>query len=177
MRTVEVGEGDPFRPRAVEAETTDFVECYLRHYGRLVRALRLSGADAGTSEELAQEAFARALTKWPRISQGANPPGYVYTTGFRLLQRHLARAARWDIGDPPEPADPDSDRTGSAAIAAVTVAQALAAMPPKRRACAVMCLLVGVSTEEASAALGVAAGTVRKHLEEARRQLAPIRGA
>jgi len=159
---------------APEAVTTDFVECYMRHYGRLVRALRLSGADGGTAEDLAQEAFARAMVRWDRISGGANPPGYVYTTGFRLLHRHLARAARWDIGDPPE-AGPGSgsgaDRTGSEAAARVAVETAMAAMPPKRRACAVMCLIVGLTSDEAGEALGIAPGTVRKHLEQARLDL------
>ena len=158
-------------PAAPEAVTTDFVECYLRHYGRLVRALRLGGADPGTAEDVAQEAFARALVHWPRIRRGPNPPGYLYTTGFRLLRRHLARAARWDIGEPPEPAGEHSDRTGGEASTRVAVGAALAAMPPKRRACAVMCLIVGLTTEEAGEALGIAPGTVRKHLEQARRDL------
>ena len=59
--------------------TTDFVECYRTHYPRLVRALRLSGADGPTAEDLAQEAFGRALARWRRVSRGPNPPGYVYT--------------------------------------------------------------------------------------------------
>jgi RNA polymerase sigma-70 factor (ECF subfamily) len=150
--------------------TTDFVECYLVHYRRLVRALRLGGADPGTAEELAQEAFARALPRWRRISQGVNPAGYVYTTGFRLLQRSLRRSSRWDIGDPPEVAEP-GDPPDRVATTAVAVEAALALMPPKRRACAVMCLIVGLSVREAGEALHIADGTVRKHLEEARRDL------
>lgn len=169
MMRVEAERGAP-----IEAATTDFVECYLRHYGRLVRALRLSGADAGTAEEVAQEAFARALVRWPRISAGINPPGYVYTAGFRLLRRHLDRAARWEVGDPPEPYGAVGDRTASDAITNLSVAAALEAMPPRRRVCAVMCLIVGLSAEEAGDALGIAGGTVRKHLEEARRQLRDV---
>jgi DNA-directed RNA polymerase specialized sigma24 family protein len=34
-----------------------------------------------------------------------------------------------------------------------------------------MCLIVGLSVQEAAGALGIADGTVRKHLEEARRDL------
>jgi DNA-directed RNA polymerase specialized sigma24 family protein len=44
-------------------------------------------------------------------------------------------------------------------------------MPPKRRACAVLCFVVGVSVHEAGEALGIADGTVRKHLEAARQDL------
>ncbi len=75
------------RPSAGLRAGADFVDCYQAHYRRLVRALRLSGADPATAEDVAQEAFARALARWRRVSRGTNPPGYVYTTGFRLLQR------------------------------------------------------------------------------------------
>jgi RNA polymerase sigma-70 factor (ECF subfamily) len=154
---------------AVEAQqtTSDFVECYLMHYRRLVRALRLGGADPATAEDLAQEAFARALAHWRRVRKGANPPGYVYRTGFRLLQRSLQRSGR-QTASAPEATAPGAD---AAAAAAVDLEAALATMPPRRRACAVMCLVIGMSVREAGEALGIADGTVRKHLEEARRDL------
>jgi RNA polymerase sigma-70 factor (ECF subfamily) len=145
--------------------TTDFVDCYQTHYRRLVRALRLSGADAASAEDIAQEAFARALVHWRRIRRGVNPPGYVYLTGFRLLQRAQRRH------EPPAPPPPPAAPTESSALTAVAVEASLAAMPPRRRACAVMCLIVGLSASDAAASLGIAAGTVRKHLDEARRDL------
>jgi len=165
----------PDSPRAVAEgvlATRDFVDCYQTHYLRLVRALRLSGADAATAEDVAQEAFARALVHWRRVRKGANPPGYVYTTGFRLLQRAQRR-------HPPGPLPPPSVSstaagpapTESAAVTAVAIEATLAAMPPRRRACAVMCLVTGLPVHEAAAALGIADGTVRKHLDEARQDL------
>jgi RNA polymerase sigma-70 factor (ECF subfamily) len=147
--------------------TTDFVDCYQTHYRRLIRALKLSGADTATAEDITQEAFARALVHWRRICRGANPPGYVYTTGFRLFQRAERRAHPPAVIAPPEPPAP----TESAALTALAVEAALAAMPPRRRTCAVMCLIVGIPVSDAASALGVAAGTVRKHLDEARRDL------
>jgi RNA polymerase sigma-70 factor (ECF subfamily) len=149
--------------------TTDFVDCYQTHYRRLVRALRLSGADASTAEDVAQEAFARALVHWRRIKRGVNPPGYVYTTAFRLLQR-AERRRQVVVVPPPQPAAP----TESAAVTAYAVEGCLAAMPPRRRACAVMCLVVGLPVADAAGALGIAAGTVRKHLEEARQDLQAV---
>jgi RNA polymerase sigma-70 factor, ECF subfamily len=146
--------------------TNDFVDCYQTHYRRLVRALRLSGADAASAEDIAQEAFARALVHWRRIRRGANPAGYVYTTGFRLLQR----AQRRRRTTPPSPPPPVA-ATESFVLTAVVVEASLAAMPPRRRACAVMCLIAGLTASDAAAALGIAAGTVRKHLDEARRDL------
>ena len=53
----------------------------------------------------------------------------------------------------------------------VTVEATITAMPDKRRACALLCLVVGVSTRDVAEALGLADGTVRKHLEAARADL------
>lgn len=89
----------------------------------------------------------------------------MYTAGFRLWQRSRQRKAP-AVGLPAPPT------TESTAVTAVAIEQALAAMPPRRRTCAVMCLVVGLPVREAAAVLGVADGTVRKHLEEARRVFA-----
>jgi RNA polymerase sigma-70 factor (ECF subfamily) len=150
--------------------TTDFVDCYQAHYRRLIRALQLSGADEATAEDITQEAFARALVHWRRIRKGVNPPGYVYTAAFRLLQRAQRRTAPPSRTAPSPPPAP----TESTALTALAVQAALAAMPPRRRACAVMCLILGMPVADAASALGVAAGTVRKHLDEARRDLQAV---
>jgi RNA polymerase sigma-70 factor (ECF subfamily) len=146
--------------------TTDFVECYRVHYPRLLRALRLAGADPSTAEDLAQEAFARALVRWRRVRRGANPPGYVYRTGFRLLARRRAPSSELTDSATPAGPGPEGEATTRVAVAAV-----LAAMPPRRRQCATLCLVVGLSVHEAAEALGIADGTVRKHLDEARAAL------
>ncbi len=190
----EPGGGDPTTPTAprsiaasvppldssgvTELPTTDFVTCYELHYRRLVRALELAGADRQTAEDVAQDAFARALVHWWRVRRGPNPPGYVYTAGFRLLARARRRSARDRLDDDSPagafaaaaPGGPDP--TAQSAVSSLDIRAALAGMPPRRRACAVMCLVVGLSVAEAGEALGIADGTVRKHLDEARKNLA-----
>lgn len=148
------------------AATADFVECYQAHYHRLQRALRLAGADPTTAEDLAQEAFARALVHWWRVRRGDNPPGYVYRTAFRLLARHLSRRGALDLPAADQLAGPDADATTRLAVEAV-----LAAMPARRRLCATLCFVVGLSSAEAAQVLHIAPGTVRKQLAEARHDL------
>jgi RNA polymerase sigma-70 factor (ECF subfamily) len=176
MEAVQVRPPDP---RGDVAEgvliTTDFVDCYQWHYRRLIRALQLDGADRPTAEDVAQEAFARALVHWRRIRKGPNPPGYVYTTAFRLLARAQRRSgeiseASASLAGLVGPGAAGSP-TESEATTAVALERALGVMPARRRACAVMCLVVGLSVQEAAGALAIADGTVRKHLEEARRDL------
>lgn len=165
-----------------ELPTTDFVTCYQLHYGRLVKALVLAGADRSTAEDVAQDAFARALVHWWRVRRGSNPPGYVYTAGFRLLAKAQRRLGRQRTptheGLPAPRADQadGADPTGASATMSAAVASSLAAMPPRRRACAVMCLVVGLPVGEAGEALGIADGTVRKHLDEARKDLGAVLG-
>jgi RNA polymerase sigma-70 factor (ECF subfamily) len=159
-------------PPDVEVAATDFVECYELHYRRLVKALRLGGAGQAAAEDLAQEAFARALGRWRKVSKGVNPAGYVYVTAFRLLHRLLKRESRWDVGEiyVYGPAAEDE------AVVNVAVDSVLSQMPPRRRACAVMCLVLGMPVREVGEALEIADGTVRKHLEEARKDLAVVAG-
>ncbi len=145
----------------------DFSEMFAAHYHRVVRALELGGLDHASAEDAAQEAFARTFGHWRRVRQGVNPPGYVFRTAFRLARRQMARAETL-------PLDPDRVPSGEADLALAArldVEAALAKMPPRRRACAVLCLVVGCSTREAARALGIAEGTVRKQLEHARETL------
>jgi RNA polymerase sigma factor (sigma-70 family) len=146
------------------------VECYQLHYPRLVRALCLAGAPYLVAEDLAQDAFARMFTHWHRVRRGSSPAGYVYRTAFRLLNR--SRRAR-DATVDGTPANPETVGPEGLVTTRLMVAAALASMPLRRRQCAVMCLVVGLSTREAASALGIAEGTVRKHVGEARDDLRP----
>jgi RNA polymerase sigma-70 factor (ECF subfamily) len=149
-------------------ESDDFVECYRVQYPRLVRALRLAGAPVPVAEDLAQEAFARALSRWRRIAGGPSPAGYVYRTVFRLLSRWFRRRQDAELVEPCGSVEPGPDALVTSRVA---VERRLGAMPPRRRACAVMCLVLGFTVKDASEALQIAEGTVRKHLEDARSDL------
>lgn len=144
----------------------DFAECFRYHYPRLVRALVLAGASHGTAEEIAQESFARTLGHWRRVRGGTNPAGYVFRVAFRLLRgRGMLPTSPLDD----EVAAPVS--VADAAAAKVDLDRVLARMPPRRRACVVLCWLLEAPTAEAAETLGISAGTVRKQLELARGQL------
>jgi RNA polymerase sigma factor (sigma-70 family) len=115
------------------------------------------------------------LTHWARVRRGSSPAGYAYRSAFRLLHRSRRgrRALQESTADDRSEAAADSRAADpeAAATTRVAVAAALAGMPPRRRACAVLCLVVGLSTVDAASALGIAEGTVRKHLADARDDL------
>lgn len=143
----------------------DFAEVYRSHFHRVVRALELGGLSRQAAEDTAQEAFARTYSHWQRVRQGSNPPGYVYRVAFRLAKRSLKR----DIPLLHEPAD-GADMAGDVTVRAVVEA-VIGAMPPRRRACVVGCLIVGLDTRDVARSLGIAEGTVRKQLERGRSDL------
>jgi RNA polymerase sigma factor (sigma-70 family) len=148
----------------------DFIEVYETHYPRLVRALEISGLDRASAEDVAQEAFARTFGHWRRVRLGTNPPGYAYRVGFRLARRTFRRE---------EPLVVEPTSTGDLAgqvVAREAIERALEAMPPRRRSCAVMCLMSGLTTKDAARSLGIAEGTVRKQLELARSTLRAVLG-
>ncbi len=143
----------------------DFVEVYELHYDRVVRALELGGLDHASAEDAAQEAFARTLARWPRVRTGTNPPGYVYRAAFRIGRRWLRQEAPL-LDEVRDHGDFDDEIATRMAIEAV-----IAAMPRRRRSCAVLHLAVGLSTKEVAKALGITEGTVRKQVERARADL------
>jgi RNA polymerase sigma factor (sigma-70 family) len=145
--------------------TLDFDDLYREQYPRLVRALSIAGA-RDAAEDIAQEAMARTLARWRRVRKGTNPVGYVYTTAFRLLQRHQRRAQPSALAREPSTAGPEA-----VTVANVVVVQALDAMPAARRAVAALCISLGWSTDEAAAALGIAPSTARVQLHRAREDL------
>jgi RNA polymerase sigma factor (sigma-70 family) len=143
----------------------DFVTVYEAHYPRLVRALQIGGLDRPSAEDVAQEAFARTLGHWRRVRLGTNPPGYVYRTAFRLSR------SVWKQETAPERERASKDDTAAEAVSKMGLEDALREMPSRRRACATLCFVVGLSPKEAGRSLGIAEGTVRKQLGLAREDL------
>jgi RNA polymerase sigma factor (sigma-70 family) len=141
----------------------DFVDCYVRHYPRLVRSLRLTGLPLSDAEDFAQSAFAAAFGNWGRISKGANPPGYIYRVAFRSVYKQ--RHSESPIGFR------DLTSVGEDVVGKIAVEAALLRLPQRRRAVAVLSLVLGFNTREIAELLGIAEGTVRKHLEASRRDL------
>jgi RNA polymerase sigma-70 factor, ECF subfamily len=56
---------------------TEFQEFYEANYGRIVAMVTAVIGDRDQAEDVAQEAFARALTRWPRIGGYELPEAWV----------------------------------------------------------------------------------------------------
>jgi RNA polymerase sigma-70 factor (ECF subfamily) len=89
-------------------------------WGRIVATLIRTTGDWDLAEECAQDAFARALERWPRDGVPANPGAWLTTTARnrafdRLRRAHTGAAkAREAAMLNPEPPPPEHDESGVA---------------------------------------------------------------
>ena len=151
-----------------------FAALYAEQSSRVRRALVLAGADPETAADVAQEAFARTYTRWRRVRTGSNPAGYVFRVAFRELRRRGRLPDAPDGGaaaDDMVSGDHGPEELALAAVAADAARSAIASMPPRRRACALLVLAAGLTADEAADALGIAAATVRVQVHRARLDL------
>ena len=145
-----------------------FADWYREEFPRVSRALALATGDPSLGEEVAAEAFARALTSWSRVGAMECPGGWVYTVALReaqrtwrrsrLEQRCLERLGRERAA--PAPA-PDDD-----------LWRAVARLPPRARTAIALRYVADLPEAEIADVMNIARGTVAATLSNARKQLA-----
>lgn len=131
---------------------------FFRLHERPVRYALCAEAGFEVGREATAEAFAYAWENWGRISEMANPAGYVYRVGQRRSWR-LRRALRQPALVVLSPASEPMFEPG--------LSRALAALSGRQRAAIVLVHGLGFSFREAAGLLGVAPSTVQKHVERA----------
>ncbi len=161
----------------VAIETTDavadahgghegFEAFYAATHPRLVTSLLLVTGDPDVARDATDEAFARALGAWRRVSDMDSPEGWTYRVAINVVRRRARRAAleqRLLMRHAQPPA---------AVPAPAGEAWALVADLPPRQRTAVVLRFVGDLTEvEIAKAMGVSRSTVSSTLADATRAL------
>jgi len=80
----------PDQRQGKETLLDSFDDWYAREHSRLVNTLVLTTGDIHSASESVDEAFARALEHWDRVSLMASPSGWVY----KVALHHARRTAR-----------------------------------------------------------------------------------
>lgn len=148
----------------------DFEAWYLRERPRLVRALWITSGDRELAAECADEAFSRAMARWPRVSAMSSPGGWVRTVAFNVLRRS-ARRRRLEIRllrrerphDEQPPPTPD-----------IELWLAVGRLPHRQREVVALRYLADCTEAEVAASLRISAGAVSASLSKARRHLADV---
>ena len=152
--------------------------------GELVRTRRgdLTGyayllcGSLAEAEDLVQDALVSALVR--RRSDVTSLEAYVRTTmrnayvdGFRRRRRWAALRHLYVTGEEGRSGDA---RAADQVMARVDLQQAMSALSPRQRACVVLRYYDDLTVPQVAEELGLSAGTVKRHLSDAARRLAPL---
>jgi len=151
------------------ADSQGFEEFYIATVGRLLGQLFPVTGDLHEAEEVVQEAFARASTRWARLRDYDVPEAWVRRVAMNLAadrhrRHHRQVAALHRVGPPPS--------VPPVSVDALALVHALGTLPIKQRQAIVLYYLVDLPVEEVAATLGARAGTVKSWLARGRRTLA-----
>jgi RNA polymerase sigma-70 factor (ECF subfamily) len=135
-----------------------FEAFFEEHYDAVRRSLAVAFGDAALAEELAQDAFTRALASWRRVGRMERPAGWVYVAALRA-----GRRKRRDlVAD--EAHAPD---IAPAVTQALDLHDAIARLPRRQRTALVLRFLADLPLADVALAMGCAVGTVKSTLHAA----------
>jgi RNA polymerase sigma factor (sigma-70 family) len=160
----------------VDDAPQDFDTFFRTYFPGVARAAALVARDPSTGQDLAQEAFARLYQRWHDMTSSEHARNFVYRVAINLARSHLRKHLRLSpFGSTPsyEPATSDPSARSDDWL---LIADALAALPPRQRACVVLVDYSDMDAASAAKALGMGTGTVRVHLMRGRRALRRVPG-
>ena len=159
-------ESDTVRPLG------DFDPFFHAHFERVARSAAFIAGDAGTGQDLAQEAFTRLFERWPEMRSVEHARNFAYRVAINLARSHLRKHLRVSLyglrGRDDASFDPDAM---AASDDWFEVVHALRALPPRQRACVVLVDYADMDAAGAADVLGLSPSTVRVHVMRGRRAL------
>jgi RNA polymerase sigma factor (sigma-70 family) len=162
------------------ARSLDFAEFYRRARDECLRAVLVSVGDQDMAQELVDEAFARALASWRKVSKHPAPAAWVVRTALNEnISRWRRRRRELAVPDPSQFPDlPSTYGSGGSAVDPRIMA-ALLRLPARQRQVVALRVILDLDTDRSAEVLGVAPSTVKAHLARAlgalRGDLVPLR--
>jgi RNA polymerase sigma-70 factor (ECF subfamily) len=144
-------------------EVQEFEGFLAANYEPVRRALSLALCDPRRAEDVVQEAFARAFTRWSSVSAMERPVAWVYVVAMNQARRDLRREQRRAR---PAVAVAPPDMAGGVATS-VSLTTALASLSPRQRTAVVLRFLADLSMGQVAEAMGCAEGTVKSTIHAA----------
>jgi RNA polymerase sigma-70 factor, ECF subfamily len=149
-----------------------FPDFYHANYRRMVGLVAAVLGSTAEAEDVTQEAFARALARWPRIAGYDLPEAWVRRVALRLavdsarrVRRTARLTARLAAAAPGQPADPFDP------LPSTPLTAALLRLPLRLREVLVLHYLADMPVDVIAAERGLAVGTVKTRLAAGRRRL------
>ena len=139
-----------------------FEAFFYEHYESVRRSLAVALADPLLAEELAQDAFTRALSKWRRVSHMDRPAGWVYIVALRAGRRYGVGKGQAMVGVEPTSAD-----IADEVLRDVDLGDLIARLPERQRTAVTLRYLVDLPLSDVAEAMDCAVGTVKSTLHSA----------
>jgi RNA polymerase sigma-70 factor (ECF subfamily) len=152
-----------------------FEDFFHANYERLLRAMYLATGNRHEAEDLAQDAMARVLERWDRVSATQDPLGYVFRVALNR-RRSLLRRLAVTIRRTPQPDRETQTEPNAAVDDRDAIRRALQSLPDTQREALVLCDWLGMTDTEAGIALRTSAGAVRTRLSRARAAMRQLLG-
>jgi RNA polymerase sigma-70 factor (ECF subfamily) len=153
-------------------EEHEFGDFYQANYGKITAIVAAMLGDRYEAEDVTQEAFARALARWPRLARYELPEAWVQRVALRLAIDHGRRLRRISPlagrllgarrGQESEPAD---------SLRFTALGRALLQLPLRERETLVLHYVADLPVEQIARESGVPSGTVKGRLAAGRRRL------
>jgi RNA polymerase sigma-70 factor (ECF subfamily) len=152
-------------------QTDDFEEFYAANYGKITALVTGVLGDWAEADDIAQETFARALARWPRLSSYELPEAWVRQVAMRLAidsTRRVRRTLRLlprllgPVAPEPEPAS---------SLGFTALGRALARLPLREREVLVLYYVADLPVDRIAHERGIPVSTVKARLAAGRRRL------
>ena len=148
----------------------DFTSFYEASYSRVATLVAAMVGDQQQAEDIAQEAFARALIRWKRVGTYDAPEAWVRRVAQRLVidagrrAQHAVRISALLAAAQRGHAEPDP-------LTSTALSIALMRLPLHQRQVLVLYYLADLPVDEIARDVGIPAATVRTRLAAARHRL------
>jgi RNA polymerase sigma factor (sigma-70 family) len=141
---------------------------YRQEHRRVLSACAALSGDVDAACEATDEAFARAMLRWPAVSSMPSPGAWVQTVALNCLRRSLRRRrAERLLGRRPPPVV-DAPAVNPELWAAVRT------LPPRQRVAMVLRYVADLSEPQIGEVMGISRGAVAASLSAGRKRLAGI---
>lgn len=160
---------NPQRRRLILNRVCDFDPIVRAHQGAVRTFLRRLCRNSALADELAQDTFLKAFRARDRLSSVEDVRAWLMRIAYRcFLDDYRRETRRRDLSDHKSAPDetPVAD-TGTQ----LDITEAMNALPPERRACAMLCLALGHSQADAAKITDLPLGTVKSHVTRAKTAL------
>ena len=152
-------------------DSDEFDDFYAESVFRVSGYVYALSGDRGETEDVVQEAYARAWQHWDKLTAYGDPEAWVRTVAYRIRVSQWRRVtarfrAHQRHGVPPDVPELSVDY--------VAIIAALREIAPSQRRAIVLHHLLGLSVEEVAVETNVAPGTVKAHLSRGRARLATL---